>query len=385
MKIGLVCPYNIFSGGGVQEVVLALRDGIQARGHEAYIITPQPRDFKKGTTVPEGVIMVGGGRSMVTFHTAGQISASVDTDKLQEMLDTHKFDILHFHEPWVPVLSRQILTRSAAINIATFHAALPDHLMTRTIEKVVTPYTRSILTYLDVMTAVSPAATTYVRSLSTRNINIIANGIDLTKYTEVTTGTTRHVEKDTKTIFYIGRLEKRKGLKYLIEAYVLLREVHPEFRLVIAGNGPDRSKLESFVKDNGIEGVKFLGFVSEADKLKYLKESTIFCSPALYGESFGIVLLEAMATGCVVVAGNNPGYEGVLRGTGQISLVNSKDRIEFARRLALLGSDETLRKVWSDWAKKEVVRYDYNRIVDQYMTLYQVAYDKKNSLQDVSA
>lgn len=373
MKIGLVCPYNMFVGGGVPEVVLALREGIVARGHEAYIITPQPRAFKKDTPVPEGVILVGGGRTMVTFHTAGQISASVNTDKLQKMLNEQQFDIIHFHEPWVPVLSRQILTRSAAINIATFHAALPDHLMTRTIEKVVTPYTRSILSYLDVMTAVSPAATPYVRSLSSRHIHIIANGIDLTKYTKSDDSTPK-----SKTIFYVGRLEKRKGLKYLLEAFALLKKVHPEFNLIIAGNGPDKEKLESFVKDNKIENVEFLGYITEDTKRRLLRESAIFCSPSLYGESFGIVLLEAMASGCVVVAGNNSGYEGVMRGTGQISLINSKDTVEFARRLAVLGLDEPLRKTWQAWAETEVAKYDYNRIIDQYLKLYLAAYNKKH-------
>lgn len=371
MKIGLVCPYNMFIGGGVQEVVLALRDGIVARGHEAYIITPQPSDFKKGTPVPDGVILVGGGRSMVTFHTAGQISASVDTDKLQEMLDEQNFDVIHYHEPWVPVLSRQILTRSEAINVATFHAALPDHVMTRTIEKVVTPYTKSVLNYLDVFTAVSPAATSYLTSLSDRDIKIIPNGIDLKKYTKSVTRSQLNKQDKSMTIFYVGRLEKRKGLKYLLKAFDLLKSIHPEFKLVIAGNGPDKNKLESYVKDNRIEDVTFLGYVDDKTKIKLLQESTIFCSPALYGESFGIVLLEAMATGCVVVAGNNSGYEGVMTDEGQISLVNPKDTVEFARRLALLGHNQQLRKVWRDWAERDIAKYDYDNIIDQYVHLYE--------------
>lgn len=366
----------MFLGGGVQEVVLALRDGIQARGHSAYIITPQPRNHEG--PAPEGIIMVGGGASVKTFHTSGQISASVDIIRMEKMLKEYQFDIIHFHEPWVPVLSRQILSRSSAINIATFHAALPDHVMTRTIEKVITPYTKSILKYLDVLTAVSPAATAYVKTLTDRNLNIIANGIDLTKYTDA--DKQPRPTKTTKSILYIGRLEKRKGLKYLLEAFAILKEVHPEFELIIAGDGPDRSKLEYFVKDNQIEGIKFLGYIDEQNKLKLLHEADLFCSPALYGESFGIVLLEAMASGCVTVAGNNSGYEAVLRGRGQISIVNPKDTVEFARRLALLSNDQGLRKLWKEWARDEVSRYNYDRIIDQYMTLYKAAYEKKRKM-----
>lgn len=377
MKIGLVCPYNMFIGGGVQEVVLALRDGIQARGHEAYIITPQPRDYKG--SVPEGIILVGGGTTVKKpFHTAGQIAASVDTDKLEQMLKEYKFDILHFHEPWVPMLSRQILLRSDAINIGTFHATLPDRFMTRTIERVITPYTKSILKYLDVMTAVSPSATTYVRTLSTRNVSIIANGIDLEKYKFI--DKTPTASGKSKKILYVGRLEKRKGVNYLLQAFAVLRRVHPEYQLLIAGDGPDREKLEEFVRDNRISSVRFLGYIEEKHKLDLLHQADIFCSPALYGESFGIVLLEAMASGCVTVAGNNTGYESVMRGRGQVSIVNPKDIAEFARRLALLGSDEELRSLWREWARAEAEKYSYDRIIDQYMAVYQAAYAKKNKV-----
>jgi phosphatidyl-myo-inositol alpha-mannosyltransferase len=377
LKIGIVCPYNMFRGGGVQECVLALREGLQARGHRAHIVTPQPRDYT-GPKVP-GMIMIGGGTELKTFFsTSGQVSASVDNDSLEEMLEIENFDVLHFHEPWNPILSRQILTRSSAIHIGTFHAALPDKVMTKTIQQVITPYTKSILKYLDVMTAVSPAATMYVKTLTNRRLHIIANGIDLSKYKYYEKPVTKG--KKQRTIFYIGRLERRKGLKYLIDAFAMLHRVHPHYRLVIAGDGPEREKLETYIKINRIKGVEFLGFIDESTKLKLFHDSDIFCSPAIYGESFGIVLLEAMASGCVVVAGNNAGYESVLRGSGQISLVNPKDVKEFARRLLLLASDEGLRKHWRTWAKNEITKYDYNNIIDQYESLFIAAYNKKHNI-----
>lgn len=364
----------MFRGGGVQEVVMALREGIIARGHEAYIITPQPRDSK--ITAPEGVIFLGGSIPFRAARTQGDISASVDTSGLTAILQREKFDIIHFHEPWNPMLSLQIMSRSDAIHIATFHAAMSERRTSRTVEKVITPYTRSIIKYIDVMTAVSRTATNYVSSLTDRHIHIIGNGIDLSKYTP------RDPAKkptENKKIFYVGRLEKRKGIRYLLEAFAVLREVHPEFELLIAGDGPERSRLESLVKDNNIDRVTFLGFIDEETKLRLLHEADVFCSPALYGESFGIVLLEAMASGCVTVAGNNTGYEGVLRGRGQLSIVNPKDTVEFARRLALLGLDEGLRDAWQSWAYKEVKRYDYEKILDQYVALYQMAYTKKRT------
>lgn len=373
MKIGLVSPYHMFRGGGVQEVVLALQAGIEARGHEAYIITPQPRDTN--VKAPEKILFVGGSVPFRAARTQGDISASRDLAALDALLDREQFDILHFHEPWNPMLSLQIMMRSDAIHVATFHAAMSERLTSRTVEKVITPYTKNILNYVDVMTAVSHTATNYVRSLTDRKIHIIGNGIDLSKYKPLEDGQSSN---ETKTIFYVGRLEKRKGIRYLLEAFALLQRLYPQFRLVIAGDGPERKRLEDYVKDKRIKHVTFLGYIDEPTKLRYLRESELFCSPALYGESFGIVLLEAMASGSVVVAGNNTGYEGVLKGRGQLSLVNPKDTVEFARRLALLGNDETLRAAWLEWASAEVLKYDYDTIIDQYMKVYQLACEKKN-------
>jgi len=374
MKIGLVCPYNMFLGGGVQECVLALRDGLVAKGHKAYIITPQPRNYT-GPKHP-GIIMVGGAAKWKSYGTTTQVSASVDLDSLSEMLDREKFDVLHFHEPWAPMLSRQILTRSDAINIGTFHAALPDKIMSRTIEKVITPYTKSILKYLDVLTAVSPAAAKYAGSLTDRKINIVANGIDLTRFTYTHVDDKPHSKK---TIFYVGRLEKRKGLKYLLLAFAELQKGRPEFQLIIGGDGPDREKLEDLVADKEIPNVSFPGYLSEKEKIELFATADLFCSPAIYGESFGIVLLEAMASGCVLIAGNNPGYESVLDGRGQLSIVNPKDITEFARRLELLATDHDLRKTWRNWALERVKENDYSRIIDQYESLYKAAYAKKHA------
>lgn len=375
LKIGIVCPYNIFKGGGVQEYVLGLRDGFVANGHRAYVITPQPRDYE-GPKVP-GIIMVGGATPIRSFHTYAQVSASVDTDNIEEVLREYNFDILHFHEPWVPMLSRQILTRSEAINIGTFHAALSERRTSRTLERVISPYTRSILRYLDVLTAVSPVATKYVSSLTDRQISIIPNGIDLAKYGKSRLKRLPHPDK--KTILYIGRLEKRKAVKYLIDAFALINSIHKQYQLLIVGEGPEKERLQEQITELGVDNIQFLGHVDNDEKIRLLQTSDVFCSPALYGESFGIVLLEAMASDCVVVAGSNPGYESVMTGSGQISLVNPKDTKEFARRLLLMASDDGLRDHWHRWAKHEVQKYSYDNIVKQYIKLYELAYAKKHS------
>ena len=371
MKIGLVCPYNIAKGGGVQEIVLATKAELARRGHSVKIITPQPRETE-AVDLPD-VIFIGTSTDFHSpMHTTSQVSGSSNSAKIDAMLEAEQFDILHFHEPWVPMLSRQILLRSQSVNIATFHAKVPETLMSRTVVKVVTPYLKSVLSYLHELTAVSDSGAEYVASLTDEPITIIPNGIDLAKYHVV------HSEKDLpnnteKTILYIGRLERRKGVKYLLQAYQLLAQDNPNVRLVIAGNGPDREKLELLAEDLRLPNVSFLGYISEELKLELLAEADLFCSPAVFGESFGIVLLEALATGTVSVAGNNSGYVGVMQGIGALSIVNPQDTSEFARRLETLLYQKSIRKLWQNWASDYVKQFDYSEIVDRYEELYHEA------------
>jgi len=370
MKIGLVCPYNMAKGGGVQEVVRAMQDGLQAKGHEVAIITPQPRD----AYVDEGrnIIFLGSAADFKTMlNTTAQFSASVLTDEIDSMLEHEQFDVLHFHEPWVPVLSRQILSRSEAVNVATFHAKLPETLVTRTMAKAITPYTKPLLRHIDAFTAVSEAAAEYLLTLADVPVEIIPNGIDLKHFRK--TADDKPAKNTPKTILYVGRLEQRKGVKYLLEAFAQLQTREPSVRLIIAGDGVDREKLELEAEELGLQHVEFLGYIDEDTKKRLLHTADVFCSPALFGESFGIVLLEAMASGLVTVAGDNPGYESVMQGLGKLSLINPKDTSVFAHRLQLLLFDEDLRSLWRKWAKDYVRQFDYPKIVDKYEATYKAA------------
>lgn len=368
MKIGLICPYSIAKGGGVKEHIFAMQAELRRRGHDAYVLTPQPKDFE--VKPEQNIIFIGGAADFNSpMHTTIQVSAGVN-ESIDKVLDEYQFDILHFHEPWVPMLSAQILSRSQCVNVATFHAKLPETMMTRTIIKVVTPYTKSVLKYIDECTAVSEAAAEYVCSLTDRPIALIPNGIDLGVYKAPAR---RSDNKKQKTVLYIGRLEQRKGVKHLLHAFKQLSQLSPDVSLIIAGDGPDRAKLEALSADLGLQNVEFVGFVTEKEKIHYLRTADLYCSPALYGESFGIVLLEAMACGLVTVAGDNPGYASVMNGLGAISLVNPQHHAEFARRLSLLLHENDLRKLWRDWAADEIPQYSYAKIVDQYEEVYKNA------------
>jgi len=371
MKIGIVCPYDITKGGGVLEIAKSQVAGLRKRGHEAYLITPRPRDHNGLAEGP--VIFVGGSSDLRSpGKTTVQVSAGL-SDDIEAMLAKHDFDILHFHEPWLPMLSRQILSRSQAVNVATFHAKLPDTVMMRTMARVITPYMKSVLKYIDVFVAASDSGAEYVSTLTEEPVAIIPVDIDLTKFTQAKKSEDPH---GPKTILYVGRLEGRKGVKYLLHAFAALQPQHPDLSLDILGDGVDRDKLELLAGDLELKKVTFLGFRDNAEKIRRFQAADVYCSPALFGEGFGMVLLEAMATGVPAVVGDNPGYASVMKGMGALSLVNPKDTAEFARRLELMLYEEDLRRLWRKWAEKEVKQYSSEHMVSQYEEVYQEALKK---------
>jgi len=372
MKIGMVLPYSIAHGGGVKEIAFAMQKELNRRGHEVYIITPQPRGTE--VVVKDHTILVGVSADFhwAPLHTTVQISSS-EGEEIDALLAEYQFDVLHFHEPWVPVLGRQILTRSQTANVATFHGSLPDGIISQAFGKVVTPYTKPLLKYIDEFVAAGDVAAQYVCSLTDARVAIIPVGVDVQEYVPP-----KQFKEDrkNKTIFFVGRLENRKGVKHLLRAFQLLQAKRPEVSLVVAGNGPDRAKLTMMAEDLGLQNVTFTGFISNEDKIKYMQTSDLFCAPALYGESTGLVLLEAMACGLPAVAGDNPGYSTVMQGLGAVSLVNPKHSEDFARRLELMLYEKELRAIWRDWSAKELPQYTYETIIDQYEVIYAKAIAK---------
>lgn len=370
MKIGLVCPYSIYRPGGVLECIKAHKAELQKRGHEVKIISPRPK--KEGINDDPDIILVSDSIEVNTpFDTLVDVSLRVDGDELDAMLLREQFDVLHFHEPWVPRMPMQLLDRSPAVNVATFHAKLPDSMFNKSIEVAISPYTKQVFRNLDYICAVSEAAAGYVGSLTNdMHIEIVPNGIDLAYFNPDQVQQITKYDDDIKTILYVGRLEKRKGTIWLLKAYRELVKKHKNVRLLIASDGHKREMLQEYADLHELPNVEFLGFISEERKLELLKTADLFCSPALYGESFGIVLLEAMAMGTVTVCGDNPGYASVMKGEGDISLVNPKEVTHFAERLELLLFDEPAREKWQQWAAQYIKQFNYPVIIDRYEELY---------------
>ncbi|HCM52288.1 TPA: hypothetical protein DIS56_04165 [Candidatus Saccharibacteria bacterium] len=230
---------------------------------------------------------------------------------------------------------------------------------------------------MHLLTAVSPAPASLLISKASkkweddliRNIRYIPNGVDLKLY--------KPFKKrqplsgpNTKTVVYVGRLDRRKGIHWLLRAFAQLQADMPNLHLIVAGEGSYRTRLLEIVKTEKIHNAQFVGYVTDEEKRRLLGNADVVCAPALYGESFGIVLLEAMAMGAPLLAGNNLGYINIMTGHGRIGLIDPKATVDFANRLNVFLTDEGLRKFLRQWNLTEVKKYDYPKIVDQYEAAY---------------
>ncbi len=366
MKIGIFSPYNIFKSGGVQEHVNSQAEVLRKRGHDVTIITPRPMGKDKNKKAPKGIMYFGASRRIRSISaTSADVSMNIDAESI-DMVLAEQFDVIHVHEPIVPIAARQLLSKipPSTIRVGTFHAALPGNVLGKSVVATFKAYARNVVPHVDVITAVSPAAINYIENYTDLPINFVPNGIDFKTYKNTKS------KRSSNTILFIGRLEKRKGARYLLKAFEQIKLVRPDMKLLIAGKGPLERSLKTYVSENNIQDVEFLGFIEDDEKVRLLQTCSVYTSPALYGESFGIVLTEAMACGIPTVAHNNDGYSSVLKETGRLSLVDCKDIQAYAERLLTMIEEEPVRKLWQDWAEVYVKQFDYEKIVDSYEKLY---------------
>jgi len=207
MKIGIVCPYNLSLPGGVQQHVFEQAQELKKRGHTVKIITPKPRTAL--VFDDKDILFLGRSRRIKTpQRTSVDVSVSVDTDAIDELLAKHKFDVIHIHEPLVPILARQMLPRITVPIVGTFHAAIPETVVARSIAGGIAPFVKSVVKHLHAVTAVSSAATSYVgKYVDTENVVIVPNGVDLQTYKNPTRDTKRNFQMSDYKLLAMVQIE----------------------------------------------------------------------------------------------------------------------------------------------------------------------------------
>ena len=364
MKIAMVSPYDFTWPGGVTAHVTQLARELGRFGHEVQVLAPHSPARQNENDEP----FVALGRSVPL--PSGGSTARVSLSwwlypKVRALLKREAFDIVHLHEPMAPILPLCVLEFSDAVNIGTFHASYKHDHMYRITQPIIKRWHQR----LDGGIAVSPAALRYVNNTFPGEYKIIPNGIDLDHFSTKAAPWPEYQDGKTNILF-LGRLEKRKGLRYLLEAYSRLKWEHPNIRLIVVGPGSPDKESHSVLGGRGLQDVVFTGAVPYGDLPRYYASADIYCSPATGGESFGIVLLEAMAAGKPVVASNIEGYAGILTHGQEGLLFPRKNTESLADALGSLIRDPELRSKLGAQGLKSVAQYRWDRVASQVEDFY---------------
>lgn len=376
LKVGFVFDDSLDSHDGVAQYVKLLGEWLGENGHHVRYLVGQTK-IKSWASGPVYSLS----RNIRVSFNGNRLSIPLPANKrkIQKIMKRENFDILHVQAPFSPFMAQKVISASgpATAVIGTFHI-LPANRLSYLGSKLLAAYQRKALKRFDQTIGVSPPAVEFADDVFGLAAVVLPNVVDLQKYSA---GSTRHPEKNAGTplIVFLGRLVERKGCMQLLQAVSQLHRQNIKVHLTVAGDGPERSRLESFVKTNGLESqVNFLGFIDEKEKPRLLAAADIACFPALYGESFGIVLIEAMAAGSrVIIGGDNPGYRSVLGGRPEL-LINPRQTQEFAGRLRQFLEDQSKAEEASEWLRDQTSRYDVRRVGPELLTIYNLAIAKRS-------
>ncbi len=368
MKIGLVSPYDYATPGGVQEHIAALDAKFREMGHQVVIITPNSNDGREEHH--DNVISLGRVTPLRINGSTARITLSMWlTHRVRQILRQEGFDILHIHEPLMPALPLTVLRCSETINVATFHAHGQSY-MSNLGYLFGKAFVRRRVRKLHGRIAVSETARDFVGGYFPADYQIIPNGIDLDWWQKPVKRIERF-DDGRPNVLYLGRLEQRKGLKYLIRAFQIVRREVPKARLIVASDGPLRAGFERYVATHDMENdVIFTGFIPQDEKPRYFATADVFCAPSTGQESFGIVLLEAMAMGRPIVASNIDGYRGVVTHQREGLLVAVKDHEAIAEGLIELLNDPVRREEMREACLQTVEQYSWTRVANRILNYY---------------
>lgn len=378
LKVGLVCPLDFSRRGGVQVCVLNLAGSLEKKGHETRVIAAgasTPSDFPVHAFGGFFAVPVNGTTTEVTF------AFGKERARLRNFLRDSRFDILHYHHLWNPFLGFQVALcgeAAARASFITYHDTPSDSLTGKFLGKFVMPLASCAINrlFMDGVIAVSESPYQYLRIFD-RNAHIIPNGVFVDEYAP---GRNRPLERyldGSVNILYVGRLDPRKGLAHLLEAFKRIKEVRRKTRLIIVGDGKLRGGLEARVRAGPLPGVEFAGEVTEEEKRRYYATCDIAAFPAPYGESMGIVLIEAMASGKPAVGAANSGYVTVLRDQARNLLFKPRDVEDLVDKLLVLIDNPGLRAELGRWGVEESKKYDSDRVAQRIEDLYYAAISRK--------
>jgi len=390
LKILILSDVYYPTPGGVSEHIFNFVINMRDRGHIVNIIAP--RGSKKSTK-PEhdkGVIRIGKAIPITANKSVARVSCGLRLYwEVKDVIRNGEWDIIHSHGPFAPVMpyiahifasKKYNPNTNLTANIATFHASFRDVLFYDMTKK----FLRKRFKNIDGLIAVSDEAKFSVKQYFDGDFTVIPNGVDSVKFNPDLPRIDKF-KKENFNIFFAGRFDTRKGINYLVLAFYFILKKIPNAFLWIGGGdkyrrfGLDLLRKRISAKDKRFgERVEYLRFIPHKDLPRYFASADLFCSPAIGGESFGIVLIESMSCGTPVVASNIPGYRDVITNGSDGFLAEPRNVHDIAKKIILLAEDEKLRKIMSLNGRKKVLeKFSWDKVTTEIEDYYYYILKKK--------
>lgn len=362
LKIGIVCPYSWDTPGGVQNHIRDLAEYLIAAGHQVSVLAPAIDEEK----LPEYVVNAG---KPIAIPYNGAVArvlfGPVAFSRVRQWISNGDFDLLHLHEPAIPSISLLACWAADGPMVGTFHAAAKRQKIIFAIGPILEP----AIEKLSARIAVSEAARLTLTDHLDTDAVVIPNGIFASRYQDGVPQT----KWQGNTIGFIGRYEEpRKGLSVLLDALPVIARFVPDVRVIVAGPG-DSTEVEKSIDPQLRERFTFLGKISEEDKANFMSSIAVYVAPNTGGESFGIILAEALAGGACVVASDIPAFDDLL-GHGEFgALFTSEDATDLAKVVIDLLRDENKRKDLAAIGRSRGQSFDWDIVAQQIYSVYEMS------------
>ena len=360
MRIGMVCPYSFDVPGGVQAHVLQLAEVMREYGHDVSVLAPS----SPHVSLPDYVVSGGKAVPIPYNGSVARLRFGPATHRLvKRWLLDGEFDVLHVHEPNAPSLSMLALMIAEGPIVATFHTSTTKSLTLSVFQGILRPWHEKIVGRI----AVSDLARRWQMEALGSDAVQIPNGVDVASFASAPL--LAGYPKPGKSVLFLGRFnEPRKGMYVLIGALAVVVEAFPDVEILVVGRG-DEDELREKAGDLA-DHLRFLGQVDDAEKASAMRSADVYCAPNTGGESFGIVLVEAMAAGTPVVASDLDAFRRVLEDGTAGRLVPVYDSEALATALIEVLQDDAVREHLIHAATSAVQRYDWSVVARQIMRVY---------------
>ncbi|HEX6345967.1 glycosyltransferase family 4 protein [Umezawaea sp.] len=364
MKVGIVCPYSLDVPGGVQAHVVDLARALIGLGHEVNVLAPADED----TALPDFVTSAGRAVGIPYNGSVARLSfGPVSYSRVRRWITDNDFDVLHLHEPTAPSLSFLALMVADGPIVATFHTSTPRSKILAAFQVVLQPFVEKITARIAVSAL---ARRVQVEHLGGDAVEI-PNGVDVGFFADAEP--LEGYPREGGTIGFVGRFtEPRKGMQVLLEAFRVLAAELPDLQLLVVGRGDD----EELLKDAGPElarRIVLLGQVDDETKARALRSVDVYCAPNTGGESFGIILTEAMSAGAAVAASDLDAFRRVLDDGKAGVLTPVEDSAALADGLRDLLADAGRRADFVEVARQRVMTFDWSVVANQVLRVYESA------------